>query len=716
MLYYAYIPSLYRKIMNLDTFFYPTSIAVIGASTKPGSVGNDVVKNLVMHGYQGKIYPVNPNASELFELPCYAKLSEIGKPVELAIIIVPAKSVLQVLEEAGQEDIHAVVIISAGFKEAGAAGKDLENSVKALCKQYDIMLLGPNCLGFINAEIALNASFAPLMPETGNISFLSQSGALCTAILDSVHESNLGFSKFISTGNKAQLDENTLLKYLAQDEGTEVIALYSEELDNAQDIIRTGRSILARAQVKPVVALKAGLTRSGASASASHTGSLGGSAAAYKALFAQSKIIQARTLGEFLNLLFTFSRNKLPEGNRIAIVTNAGGPGVLATDAAENEGLTLAKLSTETEKRLQEVLPSSAGTHNPIDILGDARSDRYQAALNIVLEDRNVDMILVVLTPQSMTDIEQIAEAVVDTKKKTRKPVVAVFIGNTLVNVGREKLHAANVTTLSTPEEGAQALGALARVAAWHTENISAVPAFDDIDIPKAKTIIAKVRAEQRKSLFETEVWDILSAYGFPLLQSAVATSPEEARQKTALFEGKKIALKIISPDITHKSDAGGVMLDIDPGSAAIAYAKLLDRVAKNVPHAKLEGALMVEMAQSGGKEIILGTKKEPGLGTLLMFGLGGIYVETFKDVAFRFAPMTEADIMEMMQETKTFPLLTGTRGERGVDIEKLAEYIGRLSQLVTDFPEIEECDINPILAFPSAKDFRVLDGRITLS
>jgi acetyltransferase len=701
--------------MNLNNFFYPTSIAIIGASTKSGSVGNDVVKNLIIHDYQGKIYPVNPNATELFDIPCYAKLSDIKKPIELAIIIIPAKGVPQIIEEIGKEGIHSAVIISAGFKEAGVTGQNLEHQVQKLCKQYEITLLGPNCLGFINTEINLNASFAPLMPSLGNISLLSQSGALCTAILDSVNENNLGFSKFISVGNKAGLNENALLKYLAQDEGTQVISIYTEELNDAQNIIETGRSVIARSKPKPIIAIKAGLTQAGASASASHTGSLGGSAAAYKALFTQSKITQAETLGEFFNLLYAFSRNNLPLGNKIAIITNAGGPGVLATDAAENAGLVLAKLSPETETSLKSVLPAAAGIHNPIDVLGDARSDRYQATFNIILEDHNVDMILVILTPQSMTDTENVAEAIVDMKKKTDKPVVAVFIGDTLVGQGRAKLHASQVAVFATPEEGTKTLGSLARVGHWRTENTSEVATFTDIDKTKAAAIIKQARDAKRTNLFEAEVWEILSAYGFPLLQSAIANNPEDAQEKAKAFERRKLAFKIVSPDITHKSDAGGVMLNIDPDTAADTYRELFNRVAKNVPKAQLDGALLVEMAQQGGKEIILGTKKEPGLGTLLMFGLGGIYVETFKDVAFRFAPMTSADILEMMQETKTYPLLTGTRGEKGIDIDRLAEYIARLSQLVTDFPEIEECDINPLRAFPDAADFRILDGRITL-
>lgn len=702
--------------MNLNSFFYPTSIAVVGASTKVGSVGNDVVKNLTIHNYQGKIYPVNPHTTEIYNLSCFASLRDIQKPIELAILIIPAKGIPEALEDAGKLGIHSAVIISSGFKESGAAGQELEKTIQMICKQYNITLLGPNCLGFINTEISVNASFAPLMPEIGNISLLSQSGALCTAILDAVQTHNLGFSKFISTGNKAGLNENTLLKYLAQDEGTRVIAMYTEEIVDAQDIIQTGRGIIARSTPKPIIALKAGLTDAGASASASHTGSLGSSASAYYALFKQSKIIQAHTLGEFLNLLFVFSRNSLPEGNRVAIITNAGGPGVLATDTATTCGLALAKLLTETETALKEFLPASAGVHNPIDVLGDALSDRYEAALQTVSADPGVDMMLIILTPQSMTDIEHVAEAIIDLKKKSKKPVVATFIGETLVGEARKKLHAAGVAHFSTPEECAMALGALAQVSQWSHETLSQVPAFTDVHKDSVRTILNNVRESGRKNLFETEVLAVLEAYQFPLLKSAVAKSVDDARAIAVLYKDKHVALKIISPDITHKSDAGGVMLGIEATAIPTAYEELLQRVHQNKPEAKLDGVLVVEMAQTGGKEIILGTKKEAGLGTMLMFGLGGIYVETFKDVSFRFTPMTQADTQEMVQEIKTYPLLAGTRGEQGIDQEKLIEYIGRLSQLVTDFPEIAECDINPLLTFPNGSDFKVLDGRIMLA
>jgi acetyl coenzyme A synthetase (ADP forming)-like protein len=704
--------------MSLYHLLSPQSIAVVGASTKPGSVGNGILKNLVAPdqgvAFSGKVYPVNPKASELFGLRCYANLTEIHDPIDLAVIIVPAASVPEVLKEAGRKNIPAAMIISSGFKETGEAGKILEEQVVTLCKEYRITLLGPNCLGFIHPALNLNTSFAPLMPEAGDIAFLSQSGALCTAILDFTHTAKVGFSKFISLGNKACLAENELLRHLAQDENTRVIGFYTEALENANNLIETGRAILARAQAKPIIALKAGLTQAGAAASASHTGSLGGSEAAYRALFTQSKMIQAQSLEELLNFMVTFSRNELPEGNHVAIITNAGGPGVMATDAAVRSGLVLAELSSETQEALKRVLPSAANTHNPVDVLGDAHADRYQAALDLVAADRHVDSILVILTPQTTTEIEATAQAIIDTKRKTAKPIVAVFAGDSLVGPGRQMFNEAKVAVLPYPEQAMHSLGALAKVAQWRKEPLSQTASFSDVDKEKVANIFQKVRQDNRTHLSEEEAWDVLSAYGFPVLRKAIARTPGEA-QAAAESLSVPVALKIVSPDITHKSDAGGVLLNVEPGQVAEAYRAMMERVAQNVPSAKLEGVLVVEMAQSGGREIILGIKKEPGLGTMLMFGLGGIYVETFKDVAFRFTPLTSADIKEMTQEVKSLPLLTGARGQQGIDLDKLREYIACLSQLATDFPEIQELDINPLLTFPSASDFRMLDARITL-
>jgi acetyl coenzyme A synthetase (ADP forming)-like protein len=708
-----------KNAMSLSLLFSPTSIAVVGASTRPGTVGNDLLKNIVAPSsgtaFRGRVYPVNPKATELFGLRCYAGLGDIPDDIDLAVIAVPAAAVPSVLEEAGRKNVPAAVVVSAGFKEAGEAGRRLETQLRDICRRYGITLLGPNCLGFINSAQGLNASFAPLVPAPGNIAFVSQSGALCTAMLDLTHDSSLGFSVFASIGNKACTEENELLRHFAQDDSTKTIGFYCEDLSDASRLIETGRAILSRAGAKPVVALKAGLTQAGAGASASHTGSLGGSEAAYRALFRQARIVQARTLEEMVDFLTVFSSNGLPEGNRVAIVTNAGGPGVLATDAAVGAGLSLAKLSQDTEAALKDTLPPAAGTRNPVDVLGDARADRYRAALELVAADPNVDALLVILTPQTMTEIEATAQAVADVSRKAGKPVVAVFAGETLVAPGRKALERAKVAVLRYPEAGARALGALARVAEWRQEERSEAPEFDDTDYGKVRSILDQARAEGRDALLETEAWDVLEAYGFPLLRKSVAKSPEEALA-AARSLGSPVALKIVSPDIVHKSDVGGVMLGVEPDRADAAYGELMERIAANVPQAKPEGVLVVEMARSGGTEIILGVKQEPGLGPLLMFGLGGIYVETFRDVSFRFAPATRADIREMMRETASFPLLQGVRGQRGVDLERLEECVARLSKLATDFPEVQEMDINPLLAFSSGRDFRVLDARIRIA
>lgn len=702
--------------MHLESLFSPKSIAVIGASTKPGTVGNSLTQNLVTSGYGGKVFPVNPKTETLFDLPCYKSIGDIKDEVDLAIIIVPAASVPAVLREVGEKNVPAAIIISSGFKETGAGGLGLENEIIAIAKKYHLALLGPNCLGFLHPKIGLNASFAPRLPLQGSIAFFSQSGALCTALLD-LTAGRLGFSHFVSTGNKAVLGENELLSYLAQDEEAKVLGFYTEGLKDAEKIIGTGQALIARAEAKPVIALKSGTTAEGTAASSSHTGALAGSEAAYDALFKQARMVRAESLEDLLNLLTVFSQNPLPAGNtkRLAIITNAGGLGVLATDAASACGLEIAKLSPETESKLKELFPPAASVKNPVDVLGDAPADRYRMALEMCAADSLVDMLLVIVTPQTVTEAKATAEAIADTKNHSEKPIVAVMSGEASLNEGFAVLAQNKVATLRYPEAAATALSKLAMVANWRQAPLHTSFVQNEIDSDAAEEVIQKVRNDNRTVLYETEVWELLEAYGFPFLESAVATSPESASKAATEFN-KPVALKIISPDITHKSDVGGVLLDIQPKDAAEAYEKLMAQVKEHAPEARLEGALVVEMADTGGREIILGMKKEPGLGSLIMVGLGGIYVETFKDVAFRFAPLSQEDATEMVNELKSLPLLTGTRGKAGIDMEYLTSSIGRLSQLIVDFPEIEELDINPLLAFPEAQNFRVLDARVRLA
>ncbi len=698
--------------MHLESLFSPRSIAVIGASTKPGSVGHSLTKNLFENGYTGKVFPVNPKTTTLFDVPCYENIAAIEQEIDLAIIIIPAAAVPKALREAGASGVKSAIIISSGFKETGAAGKALEEEVKAIAQEYSLALLGPNCLGFLHPKIGLNASFAKLMPKDGDIAFFSQSGALCTALLDLTTDT-LGFSYFVSTGNKAIIRENELLSFFAQDEGTKAIGFYSEGITDAQQIIQTGRAILSRPDAKPIVALKSGTTDAGTAASSSHTGALAGSDAAYRALFKQARVVRAHQLEELLDFLVVFSKNPLPLGKNIGIVTNAGGLGVLATDAAIQHGLKLASFAPETQEKLKSLPPAASG-HNPVDVLGDALADRYRLALDALAADSQVDMLLVIVTPQTMTQAKETAEAIADIKNHSGKPIVAVFAGKESLNEGLAILKTNNVATATYPESGVAALAALTEVAAWRKEQLTTPFSFSDINTSAAKTIIERAESENRTTLYETEVWEILKAYGFSFLQSQAVTTKEEAQTYVQTL-ATQVALKIISPDITHKSDAGGVLLNISPDDAGQAFEQLMVQVKAHAPEARLEGALIVEMAPTGGKEIILGMKHEPGLGKLLMVGLGGIFVETFKDVAFRFAPLNHEDAQEMLQELKSLPLLLGTRGQTGVDTEALINALGRLSRLVEDFPEIEELDINPLLAFPDSTDFRVLDARIRL-
>src|SRR3989344_1782142 len=699
--------------MSIATLFSPQSIAVIGASTRPGSVGNDVLRNILANGYGGEVYPVNPKTSTLLELTCYPDIASITKDVDLAIIIVPAVAVPDVLRQCGEKSVQAAIVISSGFKETGIDGAGRETELQEIAKQYGIALLGPNCLGFLHPKIGLNASFAKQMPQAGSIAFFSQSGALCTALLDMTRDT-LGYSHFVSIGNKAVLGENSLLQYFADQEDARVIGFYTEGLENAPNIIGTSRAILTRADAKPIVALKAGTTDAGSHASSSHTGSLAGSDASYQALFRQARIVRAATFQELLDTLSVFSTNALPEGSRVGIVTNAGGLGVLATDTLIKNGLALAAPGEDSKKALQEVLPPSASVENPVDVLGDAKADRYEAALRILEEDSSIDMLLVIVTPQSMTEAVATAQALVDCKRRSKKPLVAVFAGDTSFREAFGVLTQGGVATFLYAEAAAEALGKLAQAGIWRKKTETTPFALNDVDPASARSVIEKAKSERRFRLHESEAKEILEHYGFLFPKTLIVKSPEEAQAAAQGFS-RPFAMKVVSPDIIHKSDVGGVILSVTPEGTEAAYRTILENVSLKAPEAKVTGVLLSEMAPEGGKELILGIKEEPGLGKLIMVGLGGIFVEIFKDVSFRFAPLTEEDAEEMIAELKSEPLLAGTRGQKAIDRKALLEAIGRLSRLVTDFPEIQELDINPLLAFEEGVPLLALDARMTL-
>ncbi len=700
--------------MQLSTLLHPQSIAIIGASTQEGSVGWSLAKN-VIEQFRGPSYPINPKATELFGKPCFPSVLSVENTIDLAIIAVPAALVATVLKECGEKQIPAVVIISAGFKETGEQGKILEEELMHIATEYSITLLGPNCLGFLAPHDYLNASFAKSLPHPGSISFFSQSGALLTALLDMSSES-LGYRTCVSTGNKAQIKENDFMKFFALDEETRVISFYSEDLSDAQGIIETGRSILKRVSPKPIVALKSGKTAAGTIASSSHTGALAGSDAAYEALFKQAGIIRVEGLETLTETLEVFSKNPLPVGKRIALLTNAGGLGVMATDACVEHGLELARLSPETVESLQSFLPAAANSHNPVDVLGDAKADRYERTLTTLLADPGVDMMMVIITPQAMTEALKTAEAIASARDRfPDKPIVVSLSGGDALTEAKNFLTSHTVSVLRSPESAVRTLAHLSSVARLREHTETTAFDFPDIDIEKARAVLNQSRANGHLQLSEEHCIEFLSAYGFRFLANKVVTSREDALA-FAHELNKTVALKIVSPDITHKSDTGGVLLNIDPDQADFAYDMLMSTVTERAPQAKLEGAIVVEMAHPGGREFILGLKREPGLGTLVMIGLGGIFVEVFKDTSFRFAEvLTQEDAEEMLRELKSYPLIEGARGQAGLDQAALIDAIGRLARIAIDFPEIAELDINPLLAFQSGTDFRTLDARIRI-
>lgn len=704
--------------MNLDALFNAKSIAVVGASSREKTVGNDIVKNLVTQGFEGKIFPINPKIEELYGIKVYHDLTEIPENIDLVVVAIPATMVPEIIKQAAAKGAQSAVVISAGFKEIGNLA--LEEELRNVCRQNHVALIGPNCLGVINAQNKMNASFAALMPQVGNIAFMSQSGALCTAVLDYAEKMSIGFSKFVSIGNKADVDEVDLIRYLHTDPQTKVVALYVEQLSNAPEIIETLVELNKGDNPKPVVILKSGRTEAGAGAIASHTGSLSGGDNAYEALFAQAGIIRANTIEDLFNFAQVFCKNEQTSFEKIAVITNAGGPGVLTADGIINNGFKMADLSEGTVAKLKAVLPPAASTHNPIDVLGDAISDRYRQALELVVRDPGVEALIVLLTPQSMTEIKETAQAVIDVmaayKQETgrKKPIVVSFMGEKTVNDGVRMLQAADIMTTTFPEPAAASLAALSRFTAWSKIPVEAKLTYNDVDRDKVETILAEAKKNGQTSFPEAEALAIFEAYRLPILASALAHSPAEAKEVCErLGASTRFAMKIVSPEILHKSDVGGVMLNVTAADVEQKYSEMMTTVASKKPEANLQGVLLVEMAPAGGLEMILGVNKAPGLGTMIMVGLGGIYVEILKDVNFAFAPLTRSDAVRMLTNLKSSKLLDGARGQLPVDKEKLIECVGRLSQLVVDFPEIVELDINPLLALSDKA--LVLDGRVVI-
>lgn len=702
---------------KLQYIFSPRSVAVIGASSREGSVGRAIFSNILFSGYTGIVYPVNPKARGILGVRAYHSVWDIPGGVDLAIIIVPSHAVPKVLEECGEKGVRGAVVITAGFKEIGVKGLELEKQVKEAAKKYSIPLVGPNCLGVINTDpdIKLNATFARSMPKQGNMAFISQSGALGVAALEYAHSENIGLSKFVSVGNKADITENDLLAALRDDPHTDVILLYVEDLAEPRAFTDLAREITGeRKTAKPILAIKSGRTMEGASAAFSHTGALASSDETYDSCFFQCGVLRVEALEDIFDYAKALANQPLPRGDKVAIVTNAGGPGIMATDTCIRHGLQLATLAENTVKKLKEGLPITANTNNPIDVIGDADHKRYALALDSVMADDNVDGVIVISTPQMMTDLKEVAQTITQISSRYEKPMLTCFMAMDDISETVKILDNARVPHYLFPEAAARAMANMSRYARWLNRPRTQVKVFQDIDKEIVAKILAKAKEEKRSFLPEPEAHAVLKAYGFPVLKFKLAKSAEEGAE-AAKEIGYPVVLKIVSPDVIHKVDFGGVKVGIeDEESLKAAFEEIISNVKQHKPDADIWGIFVQEFAP-GGKETIIGMNRDPHFGPLIMFGLGGVYVEALKDVTFRLAPIRELASTRMVEEIRGYKILSGFRGEKPSDVAAVSECLQRLSMLAIDFKEIKELDINPLVVFEEGNGAKVIDARIAI-
>jgi acetyl coenzyme A synthetase (ADP forming)-like protein len=699
-----------KQAGDLDSLFAPKSIAVIGASNRQGSVGRAVFTNILLNEYKGTVYPVNPKDRSISGVRSYPSVQDLPESVDVAVVVVPAAAVLAVTEECGKKGVKGLIVISAGFKEVGQDGAALERQVASLAQKYSMRMVGPNCLGVMNtdSEVRLNASFASQMPLEGSIAFASQSGALGEAVIDYAAGEGIGFSKFISVGNKADVNENDILEYLRADPKTKVILLYLEDIVDGRKFVDTVTRV---SDEKPIIAVKAGVSPEGAKAASSHTGALAGSDEAYNAILKQSGVLRVESIIDLFDYARAFAKQPLPKGNRVAIITNGGGPGIMATDAGVRYGLQISQFSEETKNRLRAGLPKEASVNNPIDLIGDAQSDRYELALQ-ALEDESVDCGLVLSTPQAMVDLKKVAETIASVGPRSGKTLLASILGLTDITPAVDVLESHNIPHYTFPESAVRALAAMAEYKRWIERPQTRIKHFD-LDIRKAQEIISNSKRSGLTNLPQDDALKILSTYGLPVIKTETASSKPEA-VAAAKRIGYPVAMKIISPDVLHKIDVGGVKLDLNSDQEiSEAYDEILKNVKKHVPNARIEGVLLQEYV-TGGTETIIGIHRDPKFGPLLMFGLGGIYVEAYRDVSFRLAPIRELSAENMISQIRGTKILQGFRGQPPSDTRAVADCIERLSQLSIELPDVTELDVNPLVAF--AKGCKALDARIIIN
>ncbi|MBI4652792.1 acetate--CoA ligase family protein [Candidatus Kuenenbacteria bacterium] len=712
----------------LSKLFSPNSIVIIGASHKSGKVGYEVVNNLIKGRYKGKIFLINPKAGKIFGKKVFKNLAEIKEKIDLAIIIVPAKICHEVLEQIGKKKIKYAIIISAGFKETGKEGMEIENEIKKIVKKHNISLLGPNCLGLINPSQNLNVSFGPELPQKGNIFFISQSGAILCGFLDLASQNNLGFSKIVSLGNKADLSENDFLEFALKDPATKVILMYLESFVDGKKTIE----ILKNNFKKPVIFLKAGTSAKGKKIAFLHTGSLAGSNEALEAFIKKTNIIKANSLKDLFDLAKGFSFQNLPEKNGIAILTNAGGLGVLGADAVEkckvqsvkckvksNIEIELVELSKETKNFLKKNLPATCSLENPIDLVGDAEADRYKISLEAILKDKNVSAVLIFLTPQKMTESEKVAEIIVVFFKKYKKPILTCFFGQKNVEKAIKILEKNKIPNFDSPEKAVEVIKSINNQQLTINNNQSTINNQQLTINNKEKKIQKQIKeildkAGNQKNLEPEKAWEILKILKISHPKFKIAFSKEEAIKKAQQLS-YPLAMKTAYSEILHKKDVNGVKLDLkNKQEVKKAYQEIIrsiKNIAKEKKNKEIKKVIIQEMVKVG-QSVIIGMKRDEQFGPLIMFGLGGIFVEVLKDVSFGIAPLSRSEAKELISSTKGYKILKGARGEKEKDINSIIEILLKISELSIAFPQIKEIDLNPIKIFEkgySAIDFKII-------
>ncbi|WP_049927120.1 acetate--CoA ligase family protein [Halopiger goleimassiliensis] len=691
---------------RLSDLFAPESVAVVGATDREGAVGRAILENL-QADFSGTIVPINPDRDEVLGLECYPDV-ERAPPIDLAVVVVPPPVVLETVEALGEAGTENVVVITAGFSETGGEGAKRERRLREIAAKYDLNVVGPNSLGVMSTPVGMNATFGPENALEGSISFMSQSGAFITAVLDWANEQGIGFRDVVSLGNKAVLDETDFVREWGDDPDTDVVIGYLEGIDEGDEFVEAAREV---AKETPIVLVKSGRTDAGAQAASSHTGAIAGSERAYEAGLEQAGVIRANSVQELFDYARALSGLPEPDSDGVAVVTNAGGPGVLTTDAIGDSTLEMADFTDETIDRLSEAMPDEANVYNPIDAIGDADVARFAEAIEIALDDPNVGSAVVVSAPTAVLEYDRLAEVVIEKRDEYEKPVVTCLMGGARARAAEEVLREFGIPNYFDPSRAVAGLDALARYRDVRQRSIDEPETFD-VDRDRAREILARAGKREDNRL-GVESMALLEAYGIPTPDGEIVDDPARAREVARSIEGD-VVMKIVSPDISHKSDIGGVKVGVPDQEVGDAYEDLVARARNYQPDATIVGVQIQEQVDlEAGTETIVGMNRDPQFGPLLLFGLGGIFVEILEDTSVRVAPIGEGEARDMIDEIQAAPLLRGARGREPADVESVVETIQRLSQLVTDFPSILELDVNPLVAGPDG--VQAIDLRLTV-